>query len=385
MMRLAAIASVLACAHVVIAQSRPEPPDVLFFEGSMVGADGVPIGNAGSVNYPVIFRVFDNLVDGRLLWSEQQTVAVFQGSFSALLGEGNGNANEPRPPLSSIFQSSTASDRFVEVTLRGAGSGGTDVTVSPRTRLVAGAYSMLATHARTAETLVNQDGQSVLTPTGSKVGILRANPTATLDVAGSIASTGVTLSGGASTAGSVDAEGFYGLGMAPVGSIVMWTGSAPPRGWVLCTGAVVSGVTTPDLRGRFILGSGDGPGLTSRPIHRTGGAEAHTLTAAEIPSHSHSATFSGRTSDGTTLPGTGIFTLGTHSYRLAMGSDTAIRAFSRDSSRAHRDIGPGTTAQGGDHAHGVDIPGFQSSESGEGRPHSNMPPFYVLAFIMRVQ
>ncbi|MEI6342189.1 MAG: tail fiber protein [Verrucomicrobiota bacterium] len=385
MLRLVPIASLLFAVHVVMGQSRPEPPDVLFFEGSMVGADGVAIGSGGAANYPVVFRVFDNLVGGRLLWSEQQTVAVFQGSFSALLGEGNANANEPRPPLSSIFQSSTASDRFVEVTLRGAGSGGTDVTVSPRTRLVAGAYSMLATHARTAETLVNQDGQSVLTPTGSKVGILRANPTATLDVAGSIASTGVILSGGASTAGSVDADGFYGLGMAPVGSIVMWTGSTPPRGWVLCTGAVVSGVTTPDLRGRFILGSGDGPGLTSRPIHHTGGEEAHALTAAEIPSHSHSASFSGRVSDGTISPGSGSSLLGSHTYRMAMGSAAAYLSFSDDSSRANGLIGSAATSYAGAHNHGLDIPGFQSSESGEGRPHNNMPPFYVLAFIMRVQ
>ncbi len=361
-----------------MAQSRPEPPDVLLFEGSMVGPDGAVIGASNPVNYPVVFRVFDRLVGGQLLWSEQQTVSVYQGAFSALLGEGSAYANEPRTPLSSVFRSSTASDRYVEVTLRGAGAGMTDVTVAPRTRLAAGAYSMLATHARTAQDLVNRNGQAVLTPVGDKVGINRGNPSATLDVAGSFQATGLVVAGASSGAGTVDAVAFDGLGMAPVGSVVMWTGSTPPRGWVLCDGSVVSGVATPDLRGRFVIGAGNGPGLSARGLGQAGGSEAHTLTANEIPHHRHSSNFGGETSDGR-------FGYGTHEYRVALGSGGTFNNWGSSASLPNQKIGKDDTSFAGDHSHRVDVPGFQSSASGEGRPHSNMPPFYVLAFIMRVQ
>jgi len=48
-------------------------------------------------------------------------------------------------------------------------------------------------------------------------------------------------------------------------------------------------------------------------------------------------------------------------------------------------LGNNTTDASGHHAHYFDIPRFTSSPSGSGRPHNNMPPFYVLAFIMRVR
>jgi len=43
----------------------------------------------------------------------------------------------------------------------------------------------------------------------------------------------------------------------------------------------------PDLRGRTIIGAGDGSGLTTRNVGDTGGEENHELTESEIPSHSH--------------------------------------------------------------------------------------------------
>lgn len=43
----------------------------------------------------------------------------------------------------------------------------------------------------------------------------------------------------------------------------------------------------PDFRGRALIGAGAGSGLTVRTIGTKGGAETHTLSAAEIPAHSH--------------------------------------------------------------------------------------------------
>ncbi len=50
------------------------------------------------------------------------------------------------------------------------------------------------------------------------------------------------------------------------------------------------GVTTfalPDARGRKVIYMGQGPGLTRRSLGSKAGAETHTLTTNEIPSHTH--------------------------------------------------------------------------------------------------
>lgn len=81
-----------------------------------------------------------------------------------------------------------------------------------------------------------------------------------------------------------------------------------PRGWALCNGALLSisantalfsllgttfggdGRTTfglPDLRGRSIVGVGSGPGLDTISWGEKGGNYQHTLTVAQMPSHTH--------------------------------------------------------------------------------------------------
>ncbi|MBN1661183.1 MAG: tail fiber protein [Anaerolineae bacterium] len=94
---------------------------------------------------------------------------------------------------------------------------------------------------------------------------------------------------------------------APPGTIVAYAGATAPAGWLLCDGAQYSvddypalyaaigswggdpgSFKVPDLRGRTVIGTGQGSGLTNRPLGEGGGEERHTLTIAEMPSHSHS-------------------------------------------------------------------------------------------------
>jgi microcystin-dependent protein len=93
-----------------------------------------------------------------------------------------------------------------------------------------------------------------------------------------------------------------------IGSIILFAGNFAPRGWAFCNGQILSiaqntalfsilgttyggnGQTTfalPDLRGRAALSAGQGPGLSNRSLGENGGAEATTLTAAEMPAHTH--------------------------------------------------------------------------------------------------
>ena len=93
-----------------------------------------------------------------------------------------------------------------------------------------------------------------------------------------------------------------------IGQIQAFGFNYPPRGWAKCEGQLLAinayqslfsllgttfggdGRTTfglPDLRGRSIVGMGNGPGLGDVRWGEKGGAENHTLTAAQIPSHAH--------------------------------------------------------------------------------------------------
>jgi len=88
----------------------------------------------------------------------------------------------------------------------------------------------------------------------------------------------------------------------------MFGGNFAPRGWAFCSGQLMSiaqdtalfallGTTyggdgqvtfaLPDLRGRFPLGQGTGPGLTPRTVGEAAGSENVTLTQSQIPSHTH--------------------------------------------------------------------------------------------------
>jgi len=132
------------------------------------------------------------------------------------------------------------------------------------------------------------------------------------------------------------------LSVVPKGVIVAWNGSTPPTGWALCDGT--NG--TPNLKGRFILGMGQGTGLTARSINAIGGVEKHPLTIDELPPHNHTLNKPVR--------------VHTRSFTGSNDADKPLKDTSGN------DYGLGTNLTGG------------------GKSHENMPPFYVLAYIMKL-
>jgi len=176
----------LAMAHGTMAQATPKPPERMTYQGFLTGADGVALGNTAPKAYDVLFRIFDAEQGGTLLWGEQQTVTVDKGYFSVLLGEGAAVGGVPNAGIvfSSLFTGATASDRFVGVTVKGIGTGGTDVDILPRVRFLSSPYAYLAA---SAIKLVQTTGADLLTSSGN-----------TVTVSGSLVANGLT-------AGTIDA------------------------------------------------------------------------------------------------------------------------------------------------------------------------------------
>src|SRR4051794_4990290 len=96
-----------------------------------------------------------------------------------------------------------------------------------------------------------------------------------------------------------------------IGEIMMFAGNFAPQGWALCDGSLLAiaqntalfsilgttyggnGQTTfalPDLRGRAPVHPGQGPGLSPYALGQNGGVEQLSLTAAQMPVHTHAAT-----------------------------------------------------------------------------------------------
>ena len=121
------------------------PPERMTYQGYLVDGNGDPLGNSAPSNYDVIFRIYDAKQGGAKLWTEQQTVTVDKGYFSALLGEGTSFNNEPNGNLSSVFGGLSISDRFIGITVDMNGS---SLEIAPRLRLLSSPYSFTATQAR---------------------------------------------------------------------------------------------------------------------------------------------------------------------------------------------------------------------------------------------
>jgi microcystin-dependent protein len=178
----------------------------------------------------------------------------------------------------------------------------------------------------------------------------------------------------------------------PPRSIIAWNDNNAPKGWALCDGQSYNldsngdaqvdstGVQTPDLRGRFILGAGDGDSLTNRVLGETDGDENITLTINQIPQHHHYISYA--------LEGTWSINRAQNKkvmsrYPGVNGFGTGIDYWVGDESLS--DYWVGASSKMFDTECASDISNeSQCTMHDDTLPHNNMPPYYVLTYIMKL-
>ena len=165
----------------------------------------------------------------------------------------------------------------------------------------------------------------------------------------------------------------------------MWSGSIPPAGWAICNG----GNGTPDLRGRFIVGLGEGDYSNTG---ERGGLEEITLSLSNLPVHNHTGTTS---NTGNHSHSGSTNTTGNHRHGIKTKQDDwnvsggSGPSWGADNGgyRAHVD----NMENAGNHSHTISTNTtgnhrhtFTTSNTGSGTPYDNSPPYFVLAYIMKL-
>jgi microcystin-dependent protein len=160
-----------------------------------------------------------------------------------------------------------------------------------------------------------------------------------------------------------------------IGEIRIFAGTFAPVGWAFCQGQLLAiaqndalfsligttyggdGQTTfalPDLRGRFPVHQGQGPGLSNYTIGEITGTETVTLTVPQLPNHTHTANAG---SGGNNLSPAG------NVWATDAGGNTAAYSDTSNASMAATAIGV----------------------AGGSQPHDNIQPFLGVNFIIALE
>ena len=142
----------------------------------------------------------------------------------------------------------------------------------------------------------------------------------------------------------------------PVGGIIMWSGSVAsiPSGWALCNGS--NG--TPDLRNRFVVGAG-----STYAVNATGGS-----ADAIVVSHTHTATSTSTVTD----PG--------HFHDTNLAPDNS--GGSKPAATNNDNVGTVNTST---NTTGITVATSTTvASAGSSGTNANLPPYYALAYIMKL-
>ena len=118
---------------------------------------------------------------------------------------------------------------------------------------------------------------------------------------------------------------------------------------------------TPDLRGRFVIGTSE-----AHKENSIGGEETHKLIVDELPIHK---------------PNVSMSSAGGHNHKYTQdtGARSKFRYITNDNGGTINDIEK-DTSWNGEHTHPITV-----GNVGGDKPHNNMPPYYALVYVKKIK
>ena len=298
------------------------------YQGVIKEVDGTTPANK---NRTIEFRIYDSPTGANALWGRAYSVLLDgNGLFNTAITDAAGSEinGVTSTGLASVLAGNSGTTLYIGLTVDGSSG-----EISPRQALLAVPYAIHASDAAAASGAFTVEGKTTLKGglevTGGQVTV------PALEASSLVVSGGVSVGTGGSLSG---------YGTIPMGGIIMWSGNANnvPDGWKLCDGTD----GTPNLKGKFIVGY-DPADSDYNSVGKTGGEKSVTLSTAQMPSHSHSAT-------------------------------VRVSGLAASSNGDKDFFAPSWKTKNAEEAIATD-------SKGSGQPHENRPPYYAMCFIMRVK
>jgi microcystin-dependent protein len=155
--------------------------------------------------------------------------------------------------------------------------------------------------------------------------------------------------------------------LLPKGSIVAWNSNSPPSGWIICDGT--NG--TPNLKDRFVLGAN-----SDKKINTTGGISSITLTANNIPEHTHSLSHTGaikkRLLHANTVGKNNMY----NGESGGSSHEVYCDVYSNSGTRLGTEVMSGTTA--------INLLKPDKTAVVGSKAYDFIPPYYVLTYIIKL-
>jgi len=352
-----------------------------YYQAQILDAKGEVITSGGKIvhKHTITLKLYTTPTGSTALWSGTFTVYCDDNGLFNVFVADSARAAGGSGSLEEVFRNNSEK-LYVGLSVLTATS--YTAEIKPRQRLASVPY---AAYANAALGLM---GESAIV-------------TGDLQVSSNVVNTetlmtkSITVSKNLNVVGSIKIGDKF-IEVVPVKGIILWDSDSPPSGtwngavssdgyWHKCDGTG----GTPNLQGVFPIGAGESYSVSSR-----GGAATVKLTKDNLPSHYHR--FLGDDSyarvlrtindklarpndygDPDKIGDVEYFdkSKGKYKYKTWNVSDEGGTGDDWSEKYSHRALQEGTGAAGGK----------DESPNAEAEPHNNMPPYYVVEYIMRMK
>ncbi len=306
------------------------------YQGVLRDAQGAALGTQ---SHQITFRLYTQATAGTPLWARMKTVNLdAEGLFNVELNDsGTSVDGATYTTLSEALSAARGGSLYVGLEVKDSAG-----EILPRQKILMTPYASWAADVSQASGAFTVGGKATLRET-EVASSLTVGGTSTVKGSATFAKD-VTVSGNLQVKSTGALSGY---GTIPIGGIIMWSGSTVPDGWALCDGEG----GRPNLLNRFVMGVQD---KSLKGLKTIGGAESVTLSVNQIPPHDH----------------------------VYAGDDNLLQVKGASNYTKKHSTPGGYDAKSDDSGDGSL---YYTSKTGAGQPVSILPPYYRLAFIIRVK